>query len=227
MTHYSIGKLATIACLYFACTDLSAGSCASKELHEAEVAMKAAYHQVLEQITDRNERKWFIASQKAWRKTRDESVDLMARQQPCRKTWLLYKTELTRERAEMLECMVAALVEADLVPDSLTMKSSPLRQSREMWESQELQYCHSRFAVSAATDVNDPGMGIEAQAFAAQLPILGLAKGGTQPSGAMLTTEQVDLRLLHKDIPLPPADPSFTAQVTALLGQNIDRYGIA
>ena len=32
MKHYSIGKIATIACLYFAC----AGSCASKELHEAD-----------------------------------------------------------------------------------------------------------------------------------------------------------------------------------------------
>ena len=45
----------------------------------------------------------------------------------------------------------------------------------------------------------------------ARLANEGLAKGGTQPSGAMLTTDQVDLRLLHKDIALPPADPSFTA----------------
>ena len=71
------------------------------------------------------------------------------------------------------------LLAADLVPDSLTMKSSPLRQIREMWESPEMQYCHARFVVSAATDVNDPGMGIETNALAAQLPILGFAKGGT------------------------------------------------
>jgi phytoene dehydrogenase-like protein len=71
------------------------------------------------------------------------------------------------------------LVEADLVPDSLTMKSSPLRQLREMWESQEMQYCHARFVVSAASDVNDPGMGMETVALAAQLPLLGFAKGGT------------------------------------------------
>jgi len=71
------------------------------------------------------------------------------------------------------------LVEADLVPDSLTMKSSPLRQIREMWESQEMQYCHARFVVSAATDVNDPGIGMEAIALGAQLPVLGFNKGGT------------------------------------------------
>lgn len=71
------------------------------------------------------------------------------------------------------------LMESDLVPDSLTLKSSPLRQIREMWESQEMQYCHARFVVSAATDVSDPGMGVETLALGAQLPILGFAKGGT------------------------------------------------
>ncbi len=71
------------------------------------------------------------------------------------------------------------LVEADLVPDSLTMKSSPLRQIREMWESQEMQYCHARFIVTAATDVNDPGMGMESVAIGSQLPVLGFNKGGT------------------------------------------------
>jgi beta-carotene ketolase (CrtO type) len=71
------------------------------------------------------------------------------------------------------------LVEADLVPDSLVMRSSPLRQIREMWESPEMQYCHARFVVSAATDVNDPGMGVETYALGAQLPVLGFARGGT------------------------------------------------
>jgi len=54
-----------------------------------------------------------------------------------------------------------------------------------------------------------------------------LAIGGFQPPGAMLTTEQVDLRLLHQDLTLPPANPEFTAQIVALLGENADRYGIA
>ena len=62
----------------------------------------------------------------------------------------------------------------------------------------------------------------------ARLANEGLATGGTQPPGALLTTEQVDLRLLqHKDLTLPKADPAFTAQIKALLGSNADRYGIA
>ena len=40
----------------------------------------------------------------------------------------------------------------------------------------------------------------------ARLANEGLAKGGTQPPGAMLTTEQVDLRMLDQDIELPPVD---------------------
>ncbi|NQT71819.1 MAG: NAD(P)/FAD-dependent oxidoreductase [Chloroflexi bacterium] len=71
------------------------------------------------------------------------------------------------------------LLEANMVPESLTMKSSPLRQIYEMWDSQEMQYCHARFVVSAATDVNDPGMGVETLALGSQLPTLGFAKGGT------------------------------------------------
>lgn len=71
------------------------------------------------------------------------------------------------------------LMEADLVPDSLTLRSSPLRQIREMWESGEMQYCHARFVVSSATDINDPGMGAETLALGAQLPILGFNRGGT------------------------------------------------
>ncbi len=71
------------------------------------------------------------------------------------------------------------LMEGDFVPDSLTLKSSPLRQIREMWESEEMQYCHARFVVSAASDVNDPGLGMEAIALGAQLPALGFNRGGT------------------------------------------------
>ena len=37
----------------------------------------------------------------------------------------------------------------------------------------------------------------------ARLANEGLAKGGTQPAGAMRTTEQVDLRLLNNNISLP------------------------
>jgi hypothetical protein len=55
----------------------------------------------------------------------------------------------------------------------------------------------------------------------------GLALGGIQPPGARLTTEQVDLRLLDRpDLALPPADPGFTAQITALLGEHGSAYGV-
>ncbi len=61
----------------------------------------------------------------------------------------------------------------------------------------------------------------------ARLANEGLAIGGFQPPGAMLTTEQVDLRLLNKDVALPAADPAFTSQIKALLGEHADAYGIA
>jgi hypothetical protein len=62
----------------------------------------------------------------------------------------------------------------------------------------------------------------------ARLANEGLAKGGKQPAGALLTTEQVDLRLLgHQNLTLPKADSVFTAQIEALLGESADRYGIA
>ncbi len=61
----------------------------------------------------------------------------------------------------------------------------------------------------------------------ARLANEGLAIGGFQPPGAMLTTEQVDLRLLHKDLVLPPPDPEFSEQIRTLLGKDVDQYGIA
>ncbi len=62
----------------------------------------------------------------------------------------------------------------------------------------------------------------------ARLANEGRAIGGFQPPGAMLTTEQVDLRLLdHRDLVLPAPDPEFTARVTALLGEDKNAYGVA
>lgn len=61
----------------------------------------------------------------------------------------------------------------------------------------------------------------------ARLANEGLAIGGFQPPGALLTTEQVDIRLVGKDMTLPPADPAFTAQIKGLLGEHADSYGIA
>ena len=56
----------------------------------------------------------------------------------------------------------------------------------------------------------------------------GLALGGIQPPGALLTTEQVDLRLLdHRDLTLPQPDPEFTAEVAGFLGGDAGAYGVA
>jgi hypothetical protein len=61
----------------------------------------------------------------------------------------------------------------------------------------------------------------------ARLAHEGLAKGGSQPPGALLTTEQVDVRLAGREMTLPPADPAFSERIKALLGDKADRYGIA
>lgn len=61
----------------------------------------------------------------------------------------------------------------------------------------------------------------------ARLANEGLAIGGFQLPGALLTTEQVDLRLKGRGISIPPADPEFTAQIRELLGEDADSYGIA
>jgi hypothetical protein len=60
----------------------------------------------------------------------------------------------------------------------------------------------------------------------ARLAHEGLVDGGSQPPGALLTTQQVDLRLVNRNIVLPPADPEFTARIRTLLGEQADRYGI-
>ncbi len=62
----------------------------------------------------------------------------------------------------------------------------------------------------------------------ARLANEGLAEGGKQPPGALLTTGQVDIRLMdHQDLTLPPPDPAFTAEIVALLGESTEQYGMA
>ncbi len=63
---------------------------------------------------------------------------------------------------------------------------------------------------------------------AARLAVLGKIHGQRQPPGALLPTGLVDLRLLdYPDLKLPEPDPEFTAQILPLLGDNMERYGIA
>ncbi len=61
----------------------------------------------------------------------------------------------------------------------------------------------------------------------ARLAAEGVVKGSAQPEGAMLTTDQVDLRLTGRNMALPATDPAFTAQIKKLFGNNANSYGIA
>ena len=56
----------------------------------------------------------------------------------------------------------------------------------------------------------------------------GLVRDSKQPPGALLSTAQVDLRLLaHKNLELPPPDPAFSREIVQLLGDNASKYGVA
>lgn len=56
----------------------------------------------------------------------------------------------------------------------------------------------------------------------------GQVRGRRLPEGALLKSDEVDLRLTgHADVEIPEADPEFTAKVRALLGADADRYGLA
>lgn len=49
-----------------------------------------------------------------------------------------------------------------------------------------------------------------------------------QPPGALLSTAQVDLRLLrHKDMQIPQPDPKLSARIKELLGERVNEYGVA
>jgi len=71
------------------------------------------------------------------------------------------------------------LVEAGFAPDGLILAGSSLRNAREWFESQELQSCVLRFAVSSVDDINMPGGGVNIIGFAATLPTIGFVRGGT------------------------------------------------
>jgi hypothetical protein len=56
----------------------------------------------------------------------------------------------------------------------------------------------------------------------------GKVHGHKLPAGALLKTEQVDLRLLnYPDLTLPEPDPQFSKQIRSYLGAGADRYGFA
>lgn len=62
----------------------------------------------------------------------------------------------------------------------------------------------------------------------ARLANEGVISGVKQPAGALLSTDEVDLRLLnYPNMDLPAPDPAFTQQLVKMLGSSADNYGIA
>ena len=62
----------------------------------------------------------------------------------------------------------------------------------------------------------------------ARLANEGVISGRKQPAGALLSTDEVDLRLLeYRDMDLPPPDPAFSKQLVNMLGSSAASYGIA
>ena len=55
----------------------------------------------------------------------------------------------------------------------------------------------------------------------------GVVKDVKEPPGALLTTTDVDLRLVGQTFDLPPADPDLTRLVSATLTGGLDAYGFA
>ena len=61
-----------------------------------------------------------------------------------------------------------------------------------------------------------------------RLAMEGKVRAPKQPPGALLSIDQVDLRLqAQTDIEIPAAEAEFTAQVQNLLGDEADRYAVA
>lgn len=61
-----------------------------------------------------------------------------------------------------------------------------------------------------------------------RLAVLGEIRGRKQPPGALLPIQYVNLRLLdYPELNLPPPDPNFTTQITKLLGNSSEHYGIS
>jgi len=62
----------------------------------------------------------------------------------------------------------------------------------------------------------------------ARLANEGVIPGRKQPAGALLSTDQVNLRLLgYRNMDLPAADPAFSKQLVNMLGSSAPNYGIA
>ena len=67
-----------------------------------------------------------------------------------------------------------------------------------------------------------------ARVEAYRLAMEGKVRAPKQPPGALLSIDQVDIRLeARSDLEIPPPDAEFAAQVKNLLGAEADRYAVA
>ncbi|MEW6692386.1 MAG: serine hydrolase [Pseudomonadota bacterium] len=82
-------------------------------------------------------------------------------------------------------------------------------------------------AVASAYPLDGDGYTGIARLEGYRLVLEGKARGLVQPKGARLPMAAVDLRLAGGALDLPEPDPEFTRQVTELLGEDAERYGIA
>ena len=103
------------------------------------------------------------------------------------------------------------------------------RGRRPRWLAHGLAPCLAALSMSLSAypldsyEVTDIGRLEEARRVQA-----GELSGVKQPSGALLTREQVAPRLLaYQELELPAPDPKFTAEITGLLGGYVDRYALA
>jgi beta-carotene ketolase (CrtO type) len=95
---------------------------------------------------------------------------------------MLFKPAEERMTGEVMERQMAILpkmMELGFMPDTLTMNATGLRAVQERFESQELQSCILRQAISGVVDINEPGYGLRTLGMAPVLPLIGFNRGGT------------------------------------------------
>jgi phytoene dehydrogenase-like protein len=97
-------------------------------------------------------------------------------------TDMLFKPAEERMTGEVMErqaMVLPKMMELGWFPDTLTMNATALRAVQERFESQELQSCILRQAISGVMDINEPGYGMRALGMAPILPLIGFNRGGT------------------------------------------------
>jgi phytoene dehydrogenase-like protein len=90
-----------------------------------------------------------------------------------------WEWKVAPEYMERQMALGPAVIEIDAAPDSMMMAATPLRAVRELFESEQLQYCLLRFMVSGAFDINDQALGAQALMVGGTLQTIGYARGGT------------------------------------------------